>query len=93
MSWLDGITHSVGMILSTLLEIVKSREAWHATVHAVAVRHGLETEQQHSCFEFSDGSVVKNLPATAGVSRAAGLIPGSERSPVGGNGTRSSIPD
>ena len=47
MSWLDGITHSVGMILSTLLEIVKSREAWHATVHAVAVRHGLETEQQH----------------------------------------------
>ena len=46
MSWLDGITDSVGMILSTLLEIVKSREAWHATVHAVAVRHDLVTEQQ-----------------------------------------------
>ena len=30
--------------------------------------------------------MVKNLPATAGVSRAAGLIPGSGRSPIGGNG-------
>ena len=36
MRWLDGITDSVDIILSTLQEIVKSREAWHATVHVVA---------------------------------------------------------
>ena len=34
--WLDGITDSVNMNLSKLREIVKDREAWHATVYGVA---------------------------------------------------------
>ena len=34
--WLHGITSSMDMSLSMLREIVKDREAWHATVHRVA---------------------------------------------------------
>ena len=35
---------------------------------------------------FPGGAVVKNLPANAGDPRDVGLIPGSGRSPAGGNG-------
>ena len=37
-------------------------------------------------FQFTGGSVVKNLPANAGHERDSGSVAGLERSPGGGNG-------
>ena len=90
MRWLDGITNSVDMSVSKLQEIVKDREAFHASVHGAG--YDLTTEQQRTTTKhnlirtshilgFPGGSDGKVSAYNAG-----DLIPGRGRSSGEGNG-------
>ena len=54
MRWLDGITDSVDMSLSKLLEIAKDREVSHAAAHGVT-----KSQTRLSDFTFTFGKIKK----------------------------------
>ena len=66
MRWLDGITDPMDVSLSEPWELVRDREAWHATIHGVTrsrTRQSDWTEQNWKLFfqpqEFPGGPVIR----------------------------------
>ena len=65
MSWLDGITDSMGMSLRKIQKLVVYREVWHAEVHGVTKSHtwlSNWTELTDKCYHLANPSHLHKLP-------------------------------
>ena len=62
MRWLDSITDSMDMNLSKLQEILKDRDAWHATVHGVAKSRAQIKNRITKTLDFDSGLVYFFFP-------------------------------
>ena len=63
MSWLDSISDSTDMNLSTLQEIVKVRGTWRAAAQSHRGRHDSATEQHRGVKTPSRGDLAQPLPS------------------------------
>ena len=86
--WLDDITDSMSVNLSTLWEIVKEKEAWHVTVHGVTesdTTEWLNNSNSTLNIGLPGGASGKEPTRQCRKAREMGLIPGLARSPGGGH--------